>query len=162
MKIEEITQLAKQFRKAIDDAFEWGVFGDEYPFSDFPNDCCDDVCDLFGEMLLEKHVHFIKVFGIYRYNNWDKQYPHVWLQLDDGTVIDLTGDQYKDNPIMLNYSNPCYIGRPNRLHQMFPKDEMEYRPYYGIDNYIDEKTRKRLRRLYRNIMLFYKDDNGEE
>lgn len=158
MRIGEIEQLAQRFRRAIDDAFEWGVFGDEYPFSKFPHDCCDDVCDLFGELLLKNNVCFTKVFGFYRYNNWDKQYPHVWLQLNNGTVIDLTADQYKDNPIMLNYNNPCYVGKPNRLHKLFPKDELEYRPFAGIDYYNDEKTRKRLRRLYKNIMLFYKNE----
>ena len=162
MRIDEIAQMARDFRKAIDDAHEWGVFGDEYPFYKFPDDCCDDVCDLFGELLIKNNVRFTKVFGIYQYNNWDKQYPHVWLMLDDGTVIDLTGDQYKKNPIMLNYNNPCYIGKPNCLHHLFPKDELEYRPFYGIEYYNDEKTRKRLQRLYRNIMLFYRRDNKEE
>ena len=157
MDITEIAQLAQRFRCAIDAGFEWGVFGDEFPFSNFPHECCDDVCDLFGELLLENEVGFQKVFGIYRYNNWDKKYPHVWLQLNDGTVIDLTGDQYKDNPIMLNFDIPCYVGQLNRLHRLFPENELEYRPFYGIDAYSDEQTRKRLRRLLRNIMCFMKD-----
>lgn len=83
MDITEITQLAQQFRQAIDDGFEWGVFGEEFPFSNFPHECCDDVCDLFGELLIKHNVRVTQVFGIYRYNNWDKQYSHVWLQLDD-------------------------------------------------------------------------------
>lgn len=156
MDITEITQLAQQFRQAIDDGFEWGVFGEEFPFSNFPHECCDDVCDLFGELLIKHNVRVTQVFGIYRYNNWDKQYSHVWLQLDDNTIIDLTGDQYKEDPIMLNYDNPCYIGKPNALHQLFPKEEITYRPFMGIDAYSDEKTRKRLWRLYRNVMSFMK------
>lgn len=156
MTIEDIAQMARDFRKAIDDGLEWGVFGNEFPFSNFPHECCDDTSDLFGELLLQNGVYVTKVLGMYRYNNWDKQYSHVWLQLEDGTIIDLTGDQYKGNSIMLNYSECCYIGKPDLFHRRFPPDEIGYRPFNGIDCYEDEKTRKRLHRLYRNIMLFYK------
>lgn len=157
MDIDDITRLARKFRCAIDDGYEWGVFGEEFPFSNFPHECCDDVCDLFGELLLKYGVSFRKVFGIYRYNNWDKQYSHVWLQLDDDTIIDLSGGQYKDDPIMLNYDNPCYIGKPSEMHQLFPKEEIIHRPFMGIDAYSDENTRKRLWKLYRNIMSFMKN-----
>lgn len=153
MSDTEIIQLAKRFRKALDDAVEWGVFGDELPFVNFPSGCCDDVCDIFGELLLENCISVTKVFGIYRYNDWDKKYSHVWLEIDDRLVIDLTGDQYKDDPIMLNFNDPCYIGKSNSLHQLFLNKELKRRPFHGIYNY-DEDVRKRLGRLYRNIASF--------
>lgn len=158
MDIIEITKLAQRFRQAIDDGFEWGVFGDEFPFSNFPHECCDDVCDLFGQLLIQNNLAVTKVFGTYRYNNWDKQYSHVWLQLQDGIVIDLTGDQYKNDPIMLNFDNPCYIGKSSELHNMFRVNKTDYRPFCGIDTYNDERTRKRLNRLFRNIMQFMKNE----
>lgn len=116
------------------------------------------MCDLFGQLLFERKVPIHKVHGIYRYDNWDHQYPHVWLTLEDGTIIDLTGDQYKDDPIMLNYNIPCYIGKENHLYKLFPKKERKSYLYYGIDNYGDEKTRKRLWKLYEIILGFCTND----
>ena len=156
MNIQEIQKLAHEFRQATDEAFEYGALGPDYPFNNFPHECCDDMCDLFGQLLFEKEVPIYKVHGIYRYDNWDHQYPHVWLTLEDGTIIDLTGDQYKDDPIMLNYNIPCYIGKENSLYKFFPKKERKSYPYYGIDNYGDEKTRKRLWKLYDIILGFYR------
>ena len=154
MNIKEIQSRAFEFRHAAETAFEYGAFGLEYPFNNFPYECCDDMCDLFGQLLFEKAVPIFKVHGIYRYDNWNNQYSHVWLSLEDGIVIDLTGDQYKDNSIMLNYNVPCYVGKGNCLYDLFPKDEQKTYPYYGIDNYNDEKTRIRLWKLYDIILSF--------
>lgn len=155
MNIEIIKALAIKFRDAADRAFEYGAFGQGYPFNNFPHECCDDMCDLFGQLLFEKEVPIYKVHAIYRYDNWAHQYSHVWLALEDGTIIDLTGDQYKNDAIMLNYNIPCYIGKENRLYKLFPREERNSYPYYGIDNYGDEKTRKRLWKLYDIILGFY-------
>lgn len=156
MNIKEIECLAIKFRQAADEAFEYGAFGQEYPFNKFPYDCCDDMCDLFGEFLISQKINVSKVHGMYRYDYWEHKYPHVWLCLEDGTVIDLTGDQYKNNPIMLKFDIPCYVGRPNRLHQLFPRDEIKSYPFYGIDNYSDVKTKQRLWNLYDIILDFLK------
>lgn len=158
MNIQEIKKMAKSFRQAADKAFEYGAFGSGYPFSDFPHECCDDMCDLFGQFLLQNGVSVFKVHGTYRYDNWDNVYSHVWLKLEDDTIIDLTGDQYKDNQIMRYYDNFCYIGPPNCLHNLFPQEEQQYYPYFGIDNYGDEITKKRLWKLYDSILSFYKND----
>lgn len=158
MNIEEIKDLANRFRCAADSAFEYGAFGQEYPFNNFPHECCDDMCDLFGQLLFENEVAVYKVHGIYRYDNWENKYPHVWIKLEDGNIIDLTGDQYKNNPIMLNYNVPCYVGKPTSLHKLFPKEEIKSYQYYGIDNYGDRNTRKRLWKLYDIILDFYTND----
>lgn len=158
MNIQEIEELAIRFRRAADEAFDMDAFGQGYPFDNFPHECCDDMCDLFGQILFEKGVSVYKVHGIYRYDNWENQYSHVWLRLKDGTIIDLTGDQYEDDPIMLNYDVPCYMGKPNHLHNLFHKEELREYPYYGIDNYSDDNTRKRLWKLYDIILGFYTTD----
>lgn len=155
MNIQEIQEIAFKFRKSVDDAFEYGALGPDYPFNNFPQECCDDMCDLFGQLLFEKGVLIYKVHGIYRYDNWAHQYSHVWLTLEDGTIIDLTGDQYKDDSIMLNYDIPCYVGKEKGLYKLFPKKERKLYPYYGIDNYGNEKARKRLWKLYDIILSFY-------
>lgn len=155
MDINEIKELAKKFRYATDAAFKCGALGRNYPFDRFPHECCDDMCDLFGQFLFEKEVFVTKVHGIYRYDNWEHKYPHVWLLLNDGTIIDLTGDQYKNNEIMLNYDIPCYVGKPDKLHKIFPKKDLRLYPYYGIENYDDDKTRQRLWKLYDTIISFW-------
>lgn len=155
MNIEKIQDLAIKFRNATDRAFEYGEFDQEYPFNNFPHECCDDMCDLFGQLLFEREVPIYKVHAIYRYDNWAHQYSHVWLTLKDGNIVDLTGDQYKNDAIMLNYNIPCYIGEENRLYKLFPKEGRNSYSYYGIDNYGDEKARKRLWKLYDIILGFY-------
>lgn len=158
MNIQKIESLAYEYRAALDKAFRAGAFGKERPFSRFPHGCCDDVCDLFGQVLFEQGIPFSEVFGTYRYDNWDHIYSHVWLQLKDETVIDLTGDQYKNDPIMLNYNIPCYVGRPDQLHRLFQKD-LRYRPFYGINNY-DEAVATRLWTLHDIIKDFLNGSDG--
>jgi len=158
MNIQEIQEMAFRFRQAADNAFRHGAFGPNYPFNNFPHECCDDMCDLFGQLLLEKEVLIFKVHGIYRYDNWTHQYPHVWLKLEDDIIIDLTGDQYKNDPIMLNYDLSCYVGKGNCLYSLFPKEEQTSYPYYGINSYGDSNTRKRLWKLYDIILDFYTYD----
>lgn len=154
MSIRRIEALAQKFRYATDAAFKWGVFGQEQPFDRFPHACCNDMCDLFGQYLIDEGISISKVYGVYRYDgSAENVYSHVWLQIDGGTIIDLTGDQYKHDPIMLNYNAPCYVGPPSPLHHLFD-DDIQVRPYWGLDNY-DDGPRKRLRRLYKNIMSFY-------
>lgn len=156
MNIHEIKALANEYRTALDRAFQSGAFGQEYPFNHFPRDCCDDVCDLFGQMLFEQGIAVLKVFGMYRYDNWNHKYSHTWLQLEGGTVIDLTGDQYKKDPIMENYNIPCYVGKPNQLHQLFRK-ELRCEPFYGINNYPETAT-PRLWTLYDIILSFFEQN----
>ena len=110
MNINKIRKLATDYRKAVDIAFENNAFN-KYPFNRFPRECCDDMCDLFGQLLFEKEIKVYKVRGKYRNaDDWNHLFPHSWLELENGVIIDLTGDQYKKEAIMLNYNNPCYIG----------------------------------------------------
>jgi len=154
MNIKKIKECIIKFRKATDDAFEYGAFGQDYPFSNFPHECCDDMCDLLGQFLIEKGLVIFKVHGTYRMDCWANQYSHVWLILEDGMIIDLTGDQYKNDPNMLNYDIPCYMGKKNNLYNLFSEEQETY-PYHGIDDYSDVETRKRLWRLYNIILSFY-------
>ena len=151
MDINEIKYLAQKFRNALDKAFP-PYNQEKYPFDRFPKECCDDVCDLFGQLLFERNVSVWKVFGKYYPDNGDSPYSHVWIKLNDDTVIDLTGDQYKNDSTMLNYDTSCYVGQPNQLHQLFLTNEVRYEPYYGIDNYTNDMVPKRLWRIYDIIM----------
>ena len=154
MNIQKIREVAIKFRCAADAAYEYGAFGFGAPFNNFPHECCDDMCDLFGQFLFEKDVKVFKVHGIYRYDEWENKYSHVWLQFGDGNVIDLTGDQYKDDPIMLNYDVACYVGKASYLHDLFPIEERHSYPYYGINDYSNINVRKRLWNLYDIIVSF--------
>lgn len=157
MDIYEIKFLAQKFRKALEKAFP-PHNGEKYPFDRFPKECCDDVSDLFGQFLFERNEFVWKAFGKYYPDSGESPYPHVWIKLENGTVVDLTGDQYKDNPTMLNYNNPCYVGQPNQLHQLFLSDEVRYEPYYGIDNYINDIVSKRLWAIYNKVMQYFEEN----
>lgn len=160
MDINELKEIAFRFRHAVDVAFEDGAFS-TYPFNNFPYECCDDMCDLLGQFLFEKNVLVLKVSGIYRYDYWNNNYPHTWLSLQDGLIIDLTGDQFKDDPIMLNNNDPCYVGKENKFYKLFPMKERTIIHYYGIENYINDNPRIRLWELYNTILIYYKDIWGE-
>lgn len=157
MDIYEIKFWAQKFRNALDKTFP-PHNGEEHPFHHFPKECCDDVCDLFGQFLFERNEPVWKAFGKYYPDSGESPYPHVWIKLKDGTVVDLTGDQYKDNSTMLNYNNPCYVGQPNQLHQLFLSDEIKYEPYYGIDNYINDIVPKRLWAIYNKVMQYFEEN----
>ena len=36
---------------------------------------------------------------------------HAWAQLSNRVILDITGDQFKNRSVFLNYSTPVYIGR---------------------------------------------------
>ena len=94
-------QLAVRFRKAIDDAKTAGELECEYePFRKdrmrkFPNDCCDDTCDLFWHYLFDIHGIVLKQYGAYYAREHTR---HNWLETEDGIIIDLTGDQFPHRP----------------------------------------------------------------
>lgn len=41
---------------------------------------------------------------------------HVWLTLENGNIVDITGDQYKDRSGSLYYDLPVYVGKMGAFH----------------------------------------------
>ena len=89
--MKKIERIARQFRNALDAAWEDDMFRNLYPFNNFPNDCCGHTCDLLSQYLLEHGIETRQVNGTCRK---DSQWHHVWLETENGIVIDITGDQF--------------------------------------------------------------------
>lgn len=54
--MKKIERIARQFRNALDAAWEDDMFRNLYPFNNFPNDCCGHACDLLSQYLLEHGI----------------------------------------------------------------------------------------------------------
>lgn len=50
--MKNIEILARQFRKALDMAYDDNMFTNMYPFNHFPKDCCEHTCDLLANTYL--------------------------------------------------------------------------------------------------------------
>ena len=59
----------------------------------FPRGCCSFASDLLQRYLIEQYsFHTWYMSGQYGYG-WNAK-NHAWLESEDCTVIDITGDQY--------------------------------------------------------------------
>ena len=115
---ENIVQLAKKFRDAIDVAKSHGEFDGDFSFCHFPRGCCGDACLLLGHYLLTKGINSRYVCGTYHGKQGSFQ-SHAWLLTDDEIIIDITGDQFKERKDFLNYSIATYYGPIDTFHAMF-------------------------------------------
>lgn len=128
----EIELLVKQFRMAIDVAFDKGAFRAHPPFSRFPNDCCDFACDLLGQFLLEHGIETQQINGTHKNA---PSWHHVWLITNDRIIIDITGDQFVGTLVSANDVSPIHIGAENKVHRLFCLN----RAYEPNTNFIDAK-----------------------
>lgn len=88
---ESLFNIASKFRDAIQTAI---ICGDitEINMRQFPFGCCGYTCDLFQRYLDEIGIATLYCSGQYGYG-WHAK-NHVWLETRDGTVIDITGDEF--------------------------------------------------------------------
>ncbi len=117
LKVEELLKIVSEFRQAIDKAMSKGEFEEDICFNNFPIGCCGDTADLLGQYLLTHGIKTKYVCGHYGEDE-SNELSHAWLLLDDDIIIDITGDQFKENPVF-NYSTPLYIGPCDEFHAMF-------------------------------------------
>ena len=115
---ENIVQLVKGFRTAIDTAKSHGEFDEDFSFCHFPRGCCGDTCLLLGHYLLANGINSRYVCGNYHGKHGHFQ-SHAWLLTDDEMIIDITGDQFKERKDFLNYSIATYCGPIDTFHAMF-------------------------------------------
>lgn len=65
---------------------------------------------------------------------------HAWLELADGTVIDITGDQFRFEPHPLKNDCPVYCDKPNEFFNLFELDlPCEYEVSFSKDVLRKEK-----------------------
>lgn len=145
--MEEISALVTQFRNAIDIAREKGDFSKDICFREFPRACCGDTSDLLAHYLLQNGIQTDYVCGNYYGDPEGGWQSHAWLELKNGIIIDITGDQFKYNELLLNYDIPVYIGEMDEFHALFEVEERDVRKAVTIDK-LGDFTYPRLKRLY--------------
>lgn len=150
---KRIERLAYHFREAIDDALYYGKLADDFSFNHFPRACCGDTCCLLGQYLLDHEIPTWYICGMKDYRE-----SHAWLCTTDpaverGIIIDITGDQFKDNIDFLNYSEAVFVGNTDGFHDLF-----RIRERREIVNIMDmdgpEDIKQRLWKLYGTICGF--------
>lgn len=114
----DLYEIASAFRTAIEEAVRAGEIRE---MMSFPTGCCSFASDLLQRYLLEEHGLFTwYMSGRYGYG-WDGE-SHAWVETQEGTVIDITGDQYKYKS--LKFTEPVYVGpRADGFHDMFELDK---------------------------------------
>ena len=116
--MDHIIRLAVQFRDAIDAARDAGEFKGDFSFNSFPRGCCGDASDLLAQFLLENGIKTYYVCGTYRNGSFDGIQSHAWLKTENNVIVDITGDQFKNNPTLMNYDKPVYVGGKNRFQEL--------------------------------------------
>lgn len=120
-QIERVRLLAIDFRKAIDRAQEAGELF-HTAIASFPIGCCGFTSDLLQRFLDENGIKTRYVSGVYRDSRGSISQPHAWLELNDGTVVDITGDQFCFEPYPLKNDRPVYCDKPNDFFNLFELD----------------------------------------
>lgn len=123
MNQRNIIELASSFRQAIERAQSAGEFNKDISFGVFPRRCCGDTSCLLGHFLLKNGIQTRYVCGNYYGDDCEYGQSHAWLELPNGTIIDITADQFKNKPIFLNNSRDVYVGKRNSFYQLFEVDE---------------------------------------
>lgn len=152
--MRDLFHIASAFRTAIEEAIRAGEI---HEMATFPRGCCSYASNLLQRYLTEQYGIFTwYMSGRYGYG-WDGE-SHAWLEMQDGTVIDITGDQYKYKK--LKFSKPVYIGsRFNGFHDKFELNEpVTYsivEGQFGRDQNFDRRYEAVLKHLkYRKSEVF--------
>ncbi len=136
MQNEELLRsLACRFRRAIEQAHKEGALYDTPWLDRFPYRSCGTTSDLLAEYLYESGFddiwrvcgsHTVKAAG-----EAEMPQTHAWLTIGnpeclDSLLIDITGDQFKDDEIYLRYDIPVYVGYMDAFHKLFSFDDSDY------------------------------------
>ena len=114
----ELLRLAVNYRNAIEIALNNNELDFIPLFDNFPKGSCGITCDLLGEYLLRNGYATKYVCGT-KYGNtpFDSQ-SHAWL-LYNNIIIDITGDQFKNDSKYLYNNNKVYVGEENDFYKLF-------------------------------------------
>ena len=157
MKIDDykLYEIASEFRDAIEKAKADRKFVNDCRFTYFPRGCYDDASALLSEYLNLFGIKCKIVEGTYYDDNPEFTSSHGWIELPDGRVIDITGDQFKYDPV-IRFSEAVYLGEYTEFHRMF--NENMFTEEQGIHN-DGEVRRRRLEDLYNTICEYLEQDN---
>lgn len=153
-----IYDLALEFRHGIERARDQGLFKkppfNRFPtFNCFPSGCCGDASELLAQFFLEHGIRTKYIVGEYQDDNPYNSQRHAWLSTEDGTIIDITGDQFASNPLFLCYDIPCYVGKIDSLHKKFEVIARQSYEFSGF-NYESESAIHGMKDLYQKIIHY--------
>lgn len=138
-QVEYVQSLAIAFRMAISRAQESGELS-RTVIASFPRACCGYTSDLLQRYLDKHGIKTWYVSGTYRDPSTNDSQSHAWLELADGTVIDITGDQFRFEPHPLKNDCPVYCDKPNEFFNLFELDlPCEYEVLFSKDVLRKEK-----------------------
>jgi hypothetical protein len=145
--------LSKKFRTAIERAKSEGELDSDPTLKYFPKACCGSASSLLAKFLYENGIYTYEINGtkhgeIY----WDNQ-SHTWLMLENGCIIDITGDQFKSDEEFLCYSEKVYYGEMDEFHQLFDYTESDIYEYSDCTE-IARNVGQQYSKMY-NVVLGY-------
>lgn len=152
-----IKNLAAQFRQGIECAIECGAItprSTRTTLPQFPRGCCEIASDLLAEYLLENGIITHCVHGEYDFDYRENKYPHTWLETNDGYIIDITADQFQNQPgfekVLLS---SCYVGRDRGIYDLFSRNGWADPDFSGLCSY-NEPYQKLLKPQYEIIKKY--------
>ncbi len=149
--LTSIEHLAHKFRSAIETAINENELNADIVFRCFPNGCCGDTCDLLAQYYLDYGIKTKRVLGSVKNKFTNSRQSHAWLKYHNNVIIDITGDQFKDDPMFLCNCNPVYIGKKNDFYRLFDIEEID--SFKGLSD-LDCFSQERLTELYEIVLQF--------
>lgn len=115
-------RIATKLRLAIDTAYSKGELSRYWPFSKFPDDCCEHTCDILGYLLSEENIKTVQLNGAY---NKDPSRRHVWLKTEKGIIIDITENQFVGKLLDENDVELVRVGIEGPAQKLFSRNRVE-------------------------------------
>lgn len=81
----------------------------------------------------------------------------MWLTLENGSIVDITGNQYNNRTGMLHYDLQVYVGKIDAFHKQIRLngEPLEITPDDWIPDFLEETGIQRKKRIvYEKIMKY--------
>lgn len=150
-RTKKYEHIARKFRNTIEKLLKKNLIKDII-LNNFPFGCCSDASLLLAELFYRNNISCKYVSGIYYCDN--KAYTHAWLVVEGDIIVDITGDQFIDNKRLLNYNQKVYIGKLDKLHELFINEDIIIQDFFGIEKY-DSNLKYRLEEIYNKIIEYF-------
>lgn len=161
----ELYQLAKSFRNAMEIVIEREQYGKLTLFRNFPKGCCQYTADLLAEYLLHNGIPKEQIVAVSSETLQDR-YTHYWLLVYDTYFVDITADQFMGKTLFIKYASipACLVvPRNTYLYEMFDEQNTRYSHEIGIDTYgSNEATQNELRNIYDAIVIQIDKNKSKE